>query len=717
MLAAWSPPLARRAEAGQLLEVRIDDIVYLKNNPQPLVGRLIYRNDNELKIELQGSRIARIVKMADVERVLPAQNLEQAFDRRLEEMLPLRDAARLHELARAAIGMEPVKMADRAVRALEQGRTVNPGYIPGRLLLGRLYLDLGENEKARAEGQAVSEAEPEKSAGHVLLGLAWVRQGDYQAAAESVEKALAFAPSVEDRIAAAGVLAEGGRLGRAGAVIDAVLKEETRNVEAKLTAGLIMMRRGDLTGAAPLLTEAAQKLRDRSAPRLALAALHYLQGDLTAARSEINAALSYGGRAHCHALKALIELRDGKHDAAAKSADFALRMDARSPRVCTAVASVRMSSGATESALEALDGATAAGRSVGDAYLFYLQGHLFSAAGQNARALAAFVKAGERTAGEKGPGWIDAHLAAGAIALRDRKFPEAAKAFRSALAIDDQSARAHAGLGLASLGVPGQDEMADRELRRALALDARNVHAYLGLGCLANRQKREAEAINYFERAAGLAGDNVFAVEALAKLRAGRGEEVEFFAFDGQGLPPGWSQDQRSGPIVETRAGRLTISGRQTGAGGRDTRVNMALDARRLSRFDMDVEAAPAGELAAGIYVAESRGFVELGMLEAGKLCWRMKNRGGYSAPEVLMDWPGRARLGIEAADVAQGRFRLYVNGRLRQEVTVDTLAGSPRYEIGGFCRAQTGEEVRVDFDNASLITRKGAADVAPKGE
>jgi hypothetical protein len=264
----------------------------------------------------------------------------------------------------------------------------------------------------------------------------------------------------------------------------------------------------------------------------------------------------------------------------------------------------------------------------------------------------------------------------------------------------------------------GRDGEADRELRRALDLDNKCLEAHLGLGFLANRQKREGEAIKYFERASGLEGGSKYATAALSKLRAGRGEEVEFFPFDGPGLPTGWAKDQRYGVLAEGKVGKVVLSGKQSQVGGRDTRFFVRQDARKFTRLELDVEAAPTGGLVAGMFLAGPRGMIELGLFETGKLAWRMKNRGGYSVPENIADWPkgagggpGKVRLGIEVLNVGAGRFRLLINGRAVKDVTVDTLASDQGYQVGAFCRAQLGEDVNVALDNATLVTKKSGSD------
>ncbi|MHC4917149.1 MAG: tetratricopeptide repeat protein, partial [Planctomycetota bacterium] len=383
-------------------------------------------------------------------------------------------------------------------------------------------------------------------------------------------------------------------------------------------------------------------------------------------------------------------------------------------RVVAAKAVVDLAGGAPDGALGLLEGLTGERSRCRDAYLYYLKGHAQYSQGKFADAAGSFARAAELVHSRKGVAWADGYLAAGAAALKARRYPEAARHYKAAVGIDGGSVAAHAGLGLAYLGQVGRDEDADRELRRAMAIDANCLEAHLGLGFLANRHRRETEAIKYFERARGLAGGSRYAAEALEKLRAGRGESIEFFGFDGAGLPTGWVPDQRYGVMIEAKGGQLSFSGKQKQVGGRETRFYVRQDARKFVRLEIDVVAAPTGGTVCGLFLAGTRGFLEIGMFENGKLAWRMKNRGGYSAPADVRDWPvgaggapGKVRLGIQILDAGQGRFRLFADGLPVKDVVVDTLAGAQGFQVGAFCRAQLDEAVDLRMDNASLVTRK----------
>ncbi len=710
-----------RAGEPPLIVIRTDDTVYLKDKGEPLVGEIIYQNERELKIRIRGQRISQIVKMADVRRVVPRQNAQEAFERCFTRARDARDVATLHRLAGEILDLDPTdkRKLVNAVKALEEGRRLRPEHLPTRLMLGGLYLRMDENDMALKEGLAAANLAPTAASGFVLAGIAQGRLGMIKEARGAVDSALGRNPTTDEKVGVARILSEIGDVEAAEKIIAPIVESEKRNYRARLVAGLVSLRRGKLLEAESALRVAVEKLQGQSEPRLALGAVLYLRGDLAGALGQVNEALAYGGRARCEALKALIELRQGKKENASVTARGAAVMAPKLGRVAAAKAAVDAACGATDEALMILAGVTDNKNKkwthpCRDAYVFYLEGHLLYADGQHAEAAASFSRAAELIHSRKGAAWQEAYLAAGAAALKARKYPEAARHYGAAVRLDGDSAEAHAGLGLAYLGQVGRDEDADRELRRALAIKGECLEAYLGLGFLANRHRRETEAIKYFERARGLAGGSMYAAEALEKLRAGRGESIEFFGFDGAGLPTGWVPDQRYGVMIEAKGGQLSFSGKQKQVGGRETRFYVRQDARKFVRMEVDVVAAPTGGSVCGLFLAGTRGFLEIGMFENGKLAWRMKNRGGYSAPADVRDWPtgsggapGKVRLGIQVLDAGQGRFRLFADGLPVKDVVVDTLSGNQGYQVGGFCRAQLDESVDVRMDNASLVTRK----------
>jgi len=708
-LAALAIPALAAASPG--LEIRTDDTVFLKDGGR-LEGEVQSENERELRIMLKGSRVIRTESMANVERILRKQNIKQAFDARFKECTDRKDPVGLRDLAADVLALNP-GMLDEATSALVAACGLRPDYGPAHLLLGRLYLQKGFAKKAGEEGDAAVKTLPDNAEAYVLQGTALVRQGEAKKAVAALDKALALKPSTDDQIGAAAALAEAGELDRAQELL---AKLTETNPAAQLAAGVAWLRAGKLDQAAGLLDKTVQALKGQAEPHLALAATYYLQGETDKAAQELNELPTHNDARDAAplALKGLVALRRGETDRAEAFLKRATVADPNRGRVAAARAVLELSRNNLDEAVGALE-APAGDASCADGYVHYLLGYVLYRKADFPKALAAYSRAAELT-----PAWPDARLGAGASALAGRNFRSAAEHFDAAAKLAPDSAAAHVGLGLACLGVPGRDDDADRELRRALTLDPRCVHAYLGLGFLANKRKVEVSALTNFERAIGLDGSNAYAADALKALRAGRGEEVQYFAFDGPGLPAGWASEQLYGVQVSAADGRVLLAGRQKRTGGRETRFFLRLEPGKFVRLDLDVECAPTGGLVAGLYLAGGNGDLELAMIETGRLAWRRRNRSGWSNFEEVGEWPkgeagavGKVRLAIELVEPDQGTFRLYAGGRpvSDKEISVDTLARAPGFMVGAFCRAALDEDVKVGLDNACLVTKKPKPD------
>ncbi len=709
---AAAPALA--ASAG--IDIRTDDTVVLKDSGERLVGEIVSQNDRELSIKLKEYRGAiRTVPMANVARILRRQNIKQAFEARLKECADAKDAAGLHALAAEVLRLNP-GMVDEAISALNSACALKPDLGPAHLLLGRLYLGRGSVRKAGEEGAAAAKAMPKDAAAQALLGTALVRQGEIKKGVAALETALSLAPAADVRTEVAAALAEAGETDRAQKLLEKLTETDP---SAQLASGVAWLRAGDLNRAAGQLDKAARSLKAQGEPHLALAATYFLQGETDKAAAEVGEMPTYGDARDAAplALKGLIALRRGELDKADGFIKRATVADPNRGRVAAARAVLEIARSNLAEAAQALE-TPAADPGCNDAYVHYLLGYVRWQMKEPSRALTSYVRAAELA-----PGWLDALLGAGSAALAARSYSAAERHFSAAAKLAPDSTQAHAGLGLACLGLAGRDDDAEKELRRALALDGRSVSANLGLGFLANRRGRETDALAAFERAIGLDGSNAFAADALAKLRSGRGEEVEYFPFDGPGLPTGWAQEQLYGVQVAAADGRVLLSGKQARTAGRDTRFYVRMEPGKFARLDLDVECSPTGGLVAGIYLGTGAGEIELAMTETGRIGWRTRSRSGWSANGAFTDvgdWPkgelgaaGKVRLAIESVDPERGAFRLYAGGRpvTDKEIVVDTLGRSPGFSVGAFCRAQLGDEVRVGLDNACLVTRRPKAD------
>jgi Flp pilus assembly protein TadD len=120
-----------------------------------------------------------------------------------------------------------------------------------------------------------------------------------------------------------------------------------------------------------------------------------------------------------------------------------------------------------------------------------------------------------------------AHVIQGRRAYEAGRFPEAADAFSTAVAVSPASVAARVNLGMA-LAQTGDASGAREQLEAALRLDANNVTAHASLGMLLVRRRNDVEAVDHlraaFSRSSNEAGVGDALIQAL--LRLGRDDEA-----------------------------------------------------------------------------------------------------------------------------------------------------------------------------------------------
>src|SRR5512140_1854791 len=103
---------------------------------------------------------------------------------------------------------------DAALRVCLRGLEHNPSHIDAHLLLGLLYLDGGDRERACDEWGIVLRLEPDNFDAHRGMGFVYLERGDYTLArrhlerAAAVREALSFVRERAARQAAAGAQAQ-----------------------------------------------------------------------------------------------------------------------------------------------------------------------------------------------------------------------------------------------------------------------------------------------------------------------------------------------------------------------------------------------------------------------------------------------------------------------------------------------------------------------------
>jgi tetratricopeptide (TPR) repeat protein len=109
------------------------------------------------------------------------------------------------------LGAEHLKVGQltNAAKAAKEALALDPGCMPARVLLGRVYIEQGEYKLAVDELQAVRDAEPSRAEAHYLLGVALEQLQELDLALASYRQALEVDPKYIEAILAIGeVLAE-----------------------------------------------------------------------------------------------------------------------------------------------------------------------------------------------------------------------------------------------------------------------------------------------------------------------------------------------------------------------------------------------------------------------------------------------------------------------------------------------------------------------------
>ena len=702
---------AAAARAGEIV-VRPYDEIHLKGGPV-LRGRLVAQLPDQVRFRPRGAlTTVRPIRRDRIEKILRRQTPRQGYEA-ATAAIPKGAWKRRRTLARECLGYNlRAEALVEAERAAAEGGAEN---LATRLLAGRVALDLGQFEKARLHAEAGTGAEKASAGAHALLAAALARMGRPVEARAAVKRARALVKADPAVLAELGdVLSELGDLAEARTLFESVLKLDAKNAHALLGLGVAALRQAKLAEAENRLAAAAHESPDDADVHAALAALRQLQGDPAGARREAARSLNLNPEhAGAFVAMALAAAAEGNATKASGYYKAALAREAGGARGRAAaraevgLAHLADRAGRDDEARAAL--ARATGADPNDALAFYVLGEAHYRSGAFAESLVAFVRAGELA-----PGAAFVRRAAGAAALAAGGYAGAEKHYRAALAIDGEDAVARAGLGIAISGAGGRDGEAGRELARAIELDPKNPAAHCTLGFLANRRgglDGEAEAIKHFEAACAADGACLYARQALSRLHGGQGANVKVVSefFEGDARPAAWRERRANYGIRATvEKGRLVMSGRQSREGETQTVYLLSgADAYRSCIFRMDVVGKPDGGTTAGLFLEAAEGRVEVGYNPGGKLYCRTHDRNGTHPPVELGDWPegGRLRLGIELVDRDKSLFRVTCGAGAPKDLSVPGLARATSYGLGAFTRGQLGDEVRVEFDNADIIT------------
>ncbi len=180
-------------------------------------------------------------------------------------------------------------------------------------------------DEALAQGAAMAERFPDN---HALMGALATLALD----AEKPELAQHYAARAGDNDegqAALGVLALGAYdQPRALALFDAALARQPRNARAWVGRGLGLLAGGDAAGGAQAIDRGAELFGDHLGSWFASGWAHFVEGDNAGARASFERALALDDTfAESHGGLAVMDILDGRLDAARRGADIALRLD------------------------------------------------------------------------------------------------------------------------------------------------------------------------------------------------------------------------------------------------------------------------------------------------------------------------------------------------------------------------------------------------------
>ena len=146
----------------------------------------------------------------------------------------------------------------KAVKTISDILESNPRYVPGHLLLGRIYLEQDRVDKARQCFQQCLQIEPENAAAYYNLGILYERQGHLAQAFEHYQKALNNRPQhLPYLLAGAEVLLSQSRLQEAWDMLSEHLDDTIADARFYLLAGNILTAQNKHKEAVEMFTTAA----------------------------------------------------------------------------------------------------------------------------------------------------------------------------------------------------------------------------------------------------------------------------------------------------------------------------------------------------------------------------------------------------------------------------------------------------------------------------
>ena len=710
-----------RAEADPDFELRQYTEVYY-NDGRKGVGVVTATDDPQVfKIKEVRTQITHDFNMRDVKEKRDQRTADTAMDDFAKDWNAGKNATLL--LKRVKYAWTHWAVQKKVVALLESAATSNDPDILE--YLADVYMQGNRPRDAQRIGDALVSAAPQRAHAYMWRGRAQQGVGNMPAADADTKKAYEMAPTDEQvSLARSQYLIAAGKSDEAQKLLKTVISKSPTNAGAKVAQGMVLLNQGDFEAAEQAFNEAPL---DNDQGQIGLAATKLMRKQYDDAYRIAESVLSkHPKSADAYEIEAFAKLLAGDKESLDKFEDkvaesFKERADQPRLLLATAVGLEREAK-----YIELVGGKTAAddakakreaaaakykelfAKETSDPYLKYFVGEWFFRKGDYAAAEDAFNRVATLA-----PSYAPGLAAAGATALRLRKWEAAQKFYEAAGGLDPASGEYQAGQGLALLGQKDLGK-AKEKLGRALTLDPHNVTALSGMGYISNNAREKPSAVAFFEQALAADGRCGYAADALKKIYAQENLDLEYQTFDEPLAPVGWSGKGRGliKPVIQE--GHIVFAGTQGSSQGDVVDFSKEVRTESFVRFEADVSVPVGVPLTAGVRISGvggSKFFLEWARVDDEMKIRFLDNTGGTVdyAPTGIK-WPddGHARLAIETSDMKSGgkcTCDLSINGKKVRAVPL-MLNRTNTVSAGVFVIASPNTTISSSADNLALLSR-----------
>ncbi len=714
-----------RAESDPDFELRQYSEVYY-NDGRKEVGVVTPTDDSSVfKIKAVRTQISHDFNMRDVKEKRDQRTADTAMDDFAKDWNKSKNATLL--LKRMKYAWEHWNMQKKVVALLETAATSNdPDVLE---YLAELYMQGNRARDAQRIGDALVAAAPQRARAYMWRGKALLEQGNLAAAEGDLKKAFEMAPTDEQvMLARSKYLVAAGHPDEANKMLTTVISKSPQNASAMVQRGIVLLNQGDFEAAEQAFVAAPL---DNDEGQIGLAATKLMRKQYDDAYRIAEGVLSkHPKSAEAYEIEAFAKLLSGDKESLDKFEEKitnAFKERADQPRLLLAYAVglereakyIELVGGKTapDDAKAKRDQAAAKykelfAKDTSDAYLKYFVGEWFFRKGDYAAAEDAFNKVATLS-----PSYAPGLAAAGATALRLRKWEAAQKFYEAAGGLDPSSGEYQAGQGLALLGQKDLGK-AKEKLGRALTLEPKNVSALSGLGYISNNARDKDSAVAFFEQALAVDGRCSYAADALKKIYAQSNLDLEYQTFDESLAPPGWQGKGRGMIKPVLQDGHIVFAGTQGSSQGDVVDFTKEVRTDAFVRLEADINVPVGMPVTAGVRISGvggSKFFLEWARVDDEMKIRFLDNTGGtVDFASTSIKWPddGHARLAIETSDMKAGgkcNCDLSINGKKVRGVPL-MLNRTNSVSAGVFVIASPNTTISASADNIALLSRHSSS-------